>query len=168
LVWNSQNNKIYCANYYSNNVAVIDGVNNSFIATIPVGYGPSAFVWNSTQNRVYVANNNSSSVSVIRDSIVSGFEETHQPLSADRFSIEVYPNPAKSFFIVRIPSSVTSQMLKMFDASGKVVKEIGECLRQPRNDRTGELRVSLKGIKPGIYFLQLNNEPETKKLVITK
>jgi len=97
---------------------------------------------------------------------VAGSQEIASSLICNKFNI--YPNPAKSFFVVRVPSSDKSQMLKMFDVSGKLVKEIGDCLRQPRNDRTGESRVSLKGISPGIYFLQLNNESETKKLVITK
>ncbi len=54
----------------------------------------------------------------------------------------------------------------MFDVSGKLVKEIDSPLAH--NDQVAEMRVSLKGISPGIYFLQLNNELETKKLVITK
>ncbi len=72
-----------------------------------------------------------------------------------------YPNPAKSFFVVRIPSSIKNQTLKMFDVSGKLVKEL-------ESFGVREMRVTLKGISPGIYFLQLNNEPETKKLVITQ
>ena len=56
LVWNSTNNKVYSANYYSNSVTIIDGATNSVIAAIPVGNYPRALVWNSINNRTYVAN----------------------------------------------------------------------------------------------------------------
>jgi len=65
LVWNSTNNKVYCANAGSRNVTVIDGATNRVIATIPVGSKPYALVWNSTNNKVYCANHLSGSVSVI-------------------------------------------------------------------------------------------------------
>jgi len=65
LVWNSTNNKVYCANFASDNVSVIDGVTNRVIATIPVGYDPRALVWNSTNNKVYCANVGSGNVTVI-------------------------------------------------------------------------------------------------------
>jgi len=105
------------------------------------------------------------------DLSVAGIEENREPLSTDRFSLEIYPNPAKSYFVIRCPQMLNQvqhdkMMIKIFDVTGKVVKEIGDCLWQPRND--GMVRVSLKRINPGIYFLQLNNELETKKLVISK
>jgi YVTN family beta-propeller protein len=65
LCWNSTNNKVYCANYWSDNVTVIDGETNRVIATIPVGNAPWALVWNSTNNRVYCANVGSGNVTVI-------------------------------------------------------------------------------------------------------
>jgi hypothetical protein len=145
---------------------VIDGNLNTLVTNINVGRYPLAFGYNNLQNRIYVANFWGSSISVIRD-VMPGMEE-RSTLNATRNTFEVYPNPAKAFFTLRLPLSADRTQIKIFDVSGKLVKEIGDCLRQPRNDRTGELRVSLKGISPGIYFLQLTNDPETKKLVITK
>jgi YVTN family beta-propeller protein len=160
LVWNFQNNKVYCANDGSNNVTVIDGQTDSVITNITVGTSPRAFCWNSTQNRVYVANYNSSNVAVIRDSIVSGVAEDIEncKLKIDNFS--VYPNPAKTYFTIRLPLSADRTEIKIFDVTGNIVKS--EELKGKTN------RLSLKGIKPGVYFLQLNNEPMTKKLVITQ
>ena len=43
LVYNSTNNKVYCANAYSNNVTVIDGATDSVITTITVGSWPLCF-----------------------------------------------------------------------------------------------------------------------------
>jgi len=171
LVWNSQNNKIYCANDSSNNVTVINGQTNSVITTIAVGNYPFAFCWNPFQNRVYVANFYSSSLSVIRDSIVSGVAEAIEncKLKIDNFS--VYSNPAKTFFTIRLPqtacrrqsgfgtSATDRSTIRIYDVSGKAVKEL---------DSFGvdELRVSLDGIKSGVYFVQFG--AIIKKLTITK
>ena len=50
LVYNPINNKVYCANEYSNDVTVIDGATDAVIKTIAVGDGPRAFTWNYKQN----------------------------------------------------------------------------------------------------------------------
>jgi hypothetical protein len=47
----------------------------------------------------------------------------------------------------------------MFDVSGKLVKA---------EEFKNELRVDVKGISTGIYFLKLNDDISTRKLVITK
>jgi YVTN family beta-propeller protein len=65
LVWNSTNNRLYCANYNSNNVTVIDCNNNQIITRIPTGAGPTALAYNITNNRVYCANRDSNNVTVI-------------------------------------------------------------------------------------------------------
>jgi YVTN family beta-propeller protein len=75
LCYNPQNNKVYCANYGSGNVTVVDGASNRVLRTIGVGDEPVDFCHNPQQNRVYVANYNGSSVSVLRDS-GGGIEET--------------------------------------------------------------------------------------------
>ena len=56
LVYNPIDNKVYCANWDSDNVTVIDGASNSVITTITVGDGPCALVYNTTNNKVYCAN----------------------------------------------------------------------------------------------------------------
>jgi YVTN family beta-propeller protein len=164
LVYNSLNNKVYCANLYSHNVTVIDGATNSVITTIPVGDGPIAFTWNPIQNRTYVANYWSNTVSVIRDSMIIGIKETP---NSDAISLmpEIYPIPAKGVIRVRCPFSVNEPAdLKIFDVSGKLIREIATA--PPRNDRNDMLKVSLKGINPGIYFLRFGKE--TKKFLIVK
>jgi YVTN family beta-propeller protein len=155
LVWNSTNNKVYCANYYSNNVSVIDGATNQVIATIPVGSAPRAFAWNSIQNRTYVANFGSSTISVIRD--VTGIEEYFLP-DVKPFASEIYPNPAKSFFVIR--SSLPVKEIEIFDVSGKLIKEITFSTKEPK--------ISLNGIKTGVYLLKIKTENKefTEKLII--
>lgn len=58
LVWNPTNNRLYCANYNSNNVTVIDCSNNTVITRIPTGEQPCALAYNRINNRVYCANRN--------------------------------------------------------------------------------------------------------------
>lgn len=65
MIWNSTDNKVYCANPGSCDVTVIDGVGNSVITTLLVGNEPCALVWNSTNNKVYSANYLSNEISII-------------------------------------------------------------------------------------------------------
>jgi hypothetical protein len=120
-----------------------------------VGDEPYAFAWNSIENRTYVANFGSSSISVIRD--VTGIEEYSLP-DVKPFTSEIYPNPAKSFFVIR--SSLPVKKIEIFDVSGKLIKEI--------NFSTKEPKISLKGIKSGVYLLKIKTENKefTKKLII--
>ena len=64
LVYNSTNNKVYCANVFGNNVTVIDKY-DSVIKTIQVGNMPDALVYNSINNKIYCANDDSNTVTVI-------------------------------------------------------------------------------------------------------
>jgi Secretion system C-terminal sorting domain len=136
------------------------------ITTITVGDEPGAFTYNPQQNRVYVANYYSSSISVIRD--VTGIEES-QTLNASSLTSEIYPNPARSFLAIRWTSTrfgqtADRQAIKIFDVSGKMIKVADE-VTSPQSHKQ-ELRISLKGINPGIYFLQVGKE--IKKFLVIK
>ena len=91
---------------------------------------------------------------------------------------EVYPNPARTHFTirlqqdevclrrdkVRLPQSADRPEIKIFDVTGKPIKEIASAT--PRNDNI--IRVSLDGIKHGVYFVKVGNEVVKEKLVVTK
>jgi YVTN family beta-propeller protein len=64
VVVNPATNKIYVANYNSNNVTVFDGSTNSDI-TVAAGTKPSFLAVNPITNKIYVANSGSNDVSVI-------------------------------------------------------------------------------------------------------
>jgi hypothetical protein len=85
-----------------------------------------------------------------------------------RLALDISPNPAKSVIRVRCPLStvggVSQPRLRIFDVSGKLIKEIATPASQSRNDK--ELVISIKGINPGIYFLQ--TETEVKKFLVVK
>ncbi|MDH5186763.1 MAG: T9SS type A sorting domain-containing protein [candidate division WOR-3 bacterium] len=100
----------------------------------------------------------------------SGIEK-HQTFEAKHFMPEIYPNPAKSIIRVRYPWSDKGrrliQAIKIFDVSGKPIKEI-EILHSAQNDKPSgsEVTVSLKGITPGIYFLRLGTT--IRKFLVVK
>jgi YVTN family beta-propeller protein len=56
------NAKIYVANTLSNDIYIIDGTNNSAVASIPVGTHPYGVVYN---HDIYIANYDSNTVCVI-------------------------------------------------------------------------------------------------------
>ena len=89
LVYNSLNNKVYCANLFSNNVTVIDKY-NSVIKIIPVGEKPRAFAYNSLNKKVYCANYISGNVTVIdgiTDSVIKTVPVLTLPLALDYNSL---------------------------------------------------------------------------------
>ena len=89
-----------------------------------------------------------------------GMEENRSPLTTNRFPLELYPNPAKTFFTIRLPQTAFRTQIKIFDVSGKLVKS--QELKGSSN------RISLEKIKYGVYFVQIDNQNINEKLVITK
>ena len=86
---------------------------------------------------------------------------------------EIYPNPAKSVIRVRVPPTFflphqwgedRRRGIKIFDVSGKLIKEIATLPSVTRNDDL--VKISLKGINPGVYIIQLGTI--TRKLIVTK
>jgi len=77
--------------------------------------------------------------------------------------IGIYPNPAKSYFAVGLPQTTGRSILKIFDVTGKQVKEI-----VIHNDGEKAARVSLVDVNPGIYFIKVDKGPSVQKLIITR
>jgi hypothetical protein len=103
----------------------------------------------------------------------SGIEENRQPLTAYRLPLEIYPNPAKAVIYIRVPPTFflphqwgedRRRGIKIFDVSGTMVK-VADAVASAQSHKQ-ELRISLKGINPGIYFLKLGKE--TKKFIVAK
>ena len=95
---------------------------------------------------------------MIRDEI-PGIEE-YTTFDAKRLKPEIYPNPAKG--VLRVRGPISEKTIKIFDVSGKLVKEEVASAQEHKQ----EIRISLKGINPGIYFLRLGKE--TKKFLVVK
>jgi uncharacterized delta-60 repeat protein len=103
-----------------------------------------------------------------------GIEEIEIATPSARNDFVVYPNPAKTYFTVRLPKTADRSEIKIFDVNGKIVKS--EELKGKNN------RVSLNGIKNGVYFVQVTTplslransggaaipQTKTKKLIVAK
>lgn len=77
----------------------------------------------------------------------------------------VSQSTTKSHLTIRLPSMTGYKTLKIFDASGNLIKveELGSL-------NAKELQISLNGINPGVYFVSLETEinKETKKIILLK
>jgi uncharacterized delta-60 repeat protein len=87
-----------------------------------------------------------------------GIEEITSPSLAKTSGVELFPNPAKTFFNIKCQSPVSN--VKIFDVTGKIIKS--EELKGKYN------RVSLDGIKNGVYIVKVGDEMVKEKLVVTK
>jgi YVTN family beta-propeller protein len=147
---------LYCANIGSNNIYIFNYNNLSVLGIINNINYPVSFLAMYIPNwgdRLYITNLWSSTVTAILFPAIG-----EQYLSdIKNISLSIYPNPAKSFFTVRCPLTAYHQTLKLFDITGKLIKEV-KITQQ-------EMTIPLNGIKPGIYFVEVGSI--TKKLIIT-
>jgi flagellar hook assembly protein FlgD len=65
------------------------------------------------------------------------------------------------FFTLRLPQSADREQIKIYDVTGKVVKELESSAKK-------ELRISLDGIKNGVYFVRVGDETVKEKLIVTR
>ncbi|MEO0115356.1 MAG: T9SS type A sorting domain-containing protein, partial [candidate division WOR-3 bacterium] len=103
----------------------------------------------------------------------SGIEEDRYPLSADRLSLKILPNPAKSGVRFQIRGAGGRKLtLKIYNLAGELVKSlavsgersaVSEFIWDGRDDKG-------KRVIPGVYFIQLtdNNGTITQKAVRVK
>jgi hypothetical protein len=155
---------IHCINSGSNDITIIVTHYYPWLwhwYNVSVGRYPVAAV-DGSHSKFYVANFWSDSVSSIY--FPPGIEE-YSSLSTSLHMFEIYPNPARNYFTIRLPQSTDRSQIKIFDVTGKVVKEILplHCV-QGQNDNT--VRVSLDGVKNGVYFVKVGTI--NKKIIVTK
>ncbi len=137
---------------------VLDCCNDSVISQLRFGKNAQAMTCNLIDQRIYTTDQGDSALYVIRDEI-PGIEE-RTTLNAECFTPEIYPNPAKG--VLRVRGPLLEKRIKIFDASGSLIKEIAT----PSAYNDDVVEISLKGINPGIYFLRLRKE--TKKFLLVK
>ncbi|MBS4015427.1 MAG: SBBP repeat-containing protein [Candidatus Latescibacteria bacterium] len=97
-------------------------------------------------------------VATIKYRQLTGIEENEIATASTRHGFVVYPNPAKSSFIVHSPLS--SGKIKIFDVTGQVIKQV--------SIKSQETRISLARIKSGVYFVKLDKESDIRKIIITQ
>jgi hypothetical protein len=89
-----------------------------------------------------------------------GIEEECTMLDVTRKTMEIYPNPAKNYLTIRYPLKTQGSMLQLFDISGKIVKS--------EELKGKNYRISLDGIKNGVYFVKVDNNTQVTKIIVTK
>jgi YVTN family beta-propeller protein len=55
LTYNETNNRVYCAEYDSGSVAILDATTHQLLATVGTDFCPSALVWDGANDKVYCA-----------------------------------------------------------------------------------------------------------------
>ncbi len=77
----------------------------------------------------------------------------------DRFSIQIYPNPAKDF--VQVNSEAKIDNLKIYDLKGQIKVVFIEINKK-------KLNLSVSGYNPGVYLFRLesDNKVVNKRIVI--
>jgi uncharacterized delta-60 repeat protein len=89
----------------------------------------------------------------------SGIEEVKAKMEEVK-TVEVFPNPAKTYFNISFSLLALHSTLKLYDVTGKIVKS--EELKGKNN------RVSLDGIKNGVYFVRMDNAIQVTKIIVTR
>jgi hypothetical protein len=82
------------------------------------------------------------------------------PNNTSSLTPEIYPNPAKSYFVIHLSPTIDNQILKIFNVSGELIKETRLI--------SSETQITLKEINPGVYFLKLGTDNTIKKLIIAR
>ena len=118
---NPTTNRIYVANWGSDNVSVIDGGSDTVDATIPVGGGPVGVAVNPNTNRIYVTNQGSDNVSVI-DGDSDAVETT---VSVGNYPYGVAANPTTNqIYVSNYVSNSASDNVSVMDGDKKTVVAI--------------------------------------------
>ena len=65
--------------------------------------------------------------------------------------LTLYPNPVSQQFTVRLPEAFTGSMLKVYDATGRVVM-------QERVENAGQIQLGAQGWIPGLYTVEVTGD----------
>ncbi|WP_158990276.1 gliding motility-associated C-terminal domain-containing protein [Mucilaginibacter sp. L196] len=137
IVVSPDSKHIYVANAGTNNVSVIDAVNQSVVATIPVGNQPEGVSLNADGSILMVTNYRSNTVSVINtvtNSVTNTIPVGAFPLSLGNF---IAPDPSGctgstiTFTITVNPSSTTVPALTASAATGSITSCVGTASTSP-------------------------------------
>ncbi len=134
------------------------GNNFDQIACITLDNSPNIYVtggcWVSSQDF---------NITTIKYNQVQGIEEEQSLLTRNLGALEVFPNPAKSFLTIRFPTVIGNRRIQIFDITGKLVKN-----EEFKSSKVQEVRISLNGIRNGVYFVRAENNFVKEKVIIAR
>ena len=160
-------NKVFVANYYSNNVSIIDTANNNAVTNVIVGKWPIALCV--LGNKVFVANYNSGSISILEDNKNNISEYL---INSKREKISSYPNPFNPECYIPIENNLQNAniKIKVYNILGQVVREINT--NNASNSIYWDGRDNFgKEVSSGMYFYEtiINNQVQSyKKMLMLK
>jgi len=103
-----------------------------------------------------------------------GIEE-HETQNAERLTLEIKPNPAKSQTAIRLSLTAERKVsLKVYDITGKIIKvlDVGKMYEAGQNEIKWDLRDdNQKKVATGVYFIEIKAEDkmsEIKKITVVK
>jgi YVTN family beta-propeller protein len=119
VAYDAGTNQLFVANYYSNNVSVIDASNNTVAATILTGCGPQAVAYDSGLSEIFVTLACADTVAVIsdtNDSVLANVPVGTKPVSI------AYDPTSGSLFVV---NSNSDNVSVIDDANNSVIATVG-------------------------------------------
>ena len=68
-------------------------------------------------------------------------------------AMRIFPNPAHGHLMIELPEEITDAQVKVSDLSGKTL-----FTRKSENDGENSMRLSLEGLQPSCYLLNVVNQ----------
>jgi YVTN family beta-propeller protein len=147
--------RLYSAGYPSNTVAVVDGVSDSLLRSIPTGSEPYGLAWNPVHSWVYASNSSAMSITVLRDTFIPGIEENRTRVSG----LEPRPTVVRGVLDLGVGGRQNAEYrAELLDAAGRKVLD----LHPGAND--------VRALAPGVYFVReaQAQAQAVRRVVITK
>ncbi len=119
LCWNPENNKIY-TELDPYGVEIYDGETDSLLELVIrhiAGWHGQPFAINLENDRVYYSPLERGRILVLKGT-PSGIGDSNQERLKSK--LQIYPNPASSFFNIRLPQ--TAHRIKIYDVSGRLIR----------------------------------------------
>jgi YVTN family beta-propeller protein len=177
--YNSENDKVYCANMLGYTVGVIDGATNLLAALLPTGGEPRSLCYNPAYNKIYCATTMDAEVVVIdgaSDSVVKTIEVGRGPIA-------LISNPAQGR--IYVANCVSSTVSVLRDSDGGIEESFTHQAPNHRPEATilsgasGVKRLAscvvfdamgrrVLNPKSGVYFVRDAQAQAVRKLLITK
>jgi hypothetical protein len=88
------------------------------------------------------------------DSITVYFSSCLGQIQADQFDNKIFPNPTRDVLVIQNTGHVPVQTISILDVFGNPVLFI------PCNENSGDQKINISSLIPGVYFLQINYEKQ--------
>jgi hypothetical protein len=88
-------------------------------------------------------------------------DESFSPRSSP-VKFDIFPNPARNYFTVRLLQPVARSTIRIYDVTGKKIKELTD------QARTSGINIPMTDVVPGVYFVRVDGISAVGKIIVTK